>query len=70
METIILKQNGNETVKAELRFKVIWSTINKHRRDRFSFDSYSKAKSRMKTLKESFKAEAWRWEIVIVEDKN
>lgn len=66
METLIVKQNGNESVKADLRFKVIWSTVNKHRRDSFTFGSFSEAKSRMETLKGIFKAKQWRWEIVIV----
>ncbi|MEQ9466593.1 MAG: hypothetical protein RLN88_04225 [Ekhidna sp.] len=67
METLIVKENGNESVKANLRFKVIRSTVSKHRRDQFTYDSYSKAVDRMEGLKKIFKAKEWRWEIVIVE---
>ena len=66
METLIVKKNGNESVKADLKFRVLRTTVNKARYDMFIHDSYSKAKSRIDTLKNIFKG-AWDYEIVIVE---
>jgi len=66
METLIVKKNGNESVKAGLKFRVLRTNVNKARYDMFINDSYSKAKSRIDTLKNIFKG-SWNYEIVIVE---
>lgn len=65
METLIVKQNGNESVKADLKFRVIMGTHTKKRYDQFIHDSYSKAKDRIETLKRIFKA--FTYEIIIIE---
>lgn len=67
METLIVTEKGNETINSGIRFRVIHSTLNKYRRDHITFTSYAKAKDRMDTLKSIFKANEWRWEIVIEE---
>ena len=67
MKTLIVKENGNEEVSAELKFRVIRSTVSKYRKDQLVFDSYSKVKDRMDGLKKIFKANEWKWEIVIQE---
>ena len=67
METLIVKQNGNESVKADLKFRVLRTTVNKSRYDMFIHDSYSKAKSRINTLKGIFRGN-WNYEIIIVEN--
>lgn len=66
METLIVKKNGNESVKADLKFRVLRTNANKSRYDMFIHDSYSSAKSRIDTLKNIFKG-VWNYEIIIVE---
>ena len=65
METLIVKQNGNESIKADLKFRVIMGTYTKKRYDHFIHETYSKAKSRIETLKRIFKA--YSYEIIIIE---
>ena len=67
METLIIKQNGNESVKANLRFTVLRTTVSKARYDSFIYDSYNSAKNRILTLKSIFKG-SWNYEIVIIEE--
>mgnify|MGYP006258815969 FL=1 len=66
MGTLIVNKNGNESVKADLKFRILRTNVNKARYDMVIHDSYSKAKSRIDTLKNIFKG-AWNYEIVIVE---
>ena len=68
METLIVKQNGNESVNADLKFRVIMGTSTKKRYDLFIYDTYSKAKDRIETLKRIFKA--YTYEIIIIEEKS
>ena len=63
---LVAKQNGNESVKADLKFRVLRTTVDKSRYDMFIYNRYSKAKSRIDTLKNIFKG-SWKYEIVIVE---
>jgi hypothetical protein len=52
METLIVKQNGNESIKANLKFKVL---TNGNRHDIFIYETYFEAKNRLKTLTRIFK---------------
>lgn len=52
METLIVKQNCNESIKANLRFRLL---MNGTRYDMFIYETYSEAKSRLVTLKRIFK---------------
>lgn len=47
METLIVKANGNESVKANLKFRLL---MNGTRYDMFIYETYSEAKSRLATL--------------------
>jgi hypothetical protein len=66
METLIVKPSSKESIKANLRFQVLRSTSDKTRFDSFIYDSYSKAKERIDTLKKIFKGD-WKYNITIVE---
>lgn len=63
METIILKQNGNESVKANLNFRVITT---KGRLDMFIHEKYSDVKSRIDKLSKIFKHTNFL--IIVIED--
>ena len=52
METLIVKQSGNESIKANLRFKVL---TNGKRHDAFIYETYSGVKCRLQTLSRLFK---------------
>ena len=63
MGTLIVRQNGNESVKANLRFRVL---MNRSKLDQFRFESYNQAKTRLATLKRIFKFS--KFEIVVIEN--
>ena len=62
METLIVKSNGNESIKADLKFRIL---TNGKRHDMFIYQTYSAAKSRLKTLAKIFKHSTH--EILVVE---
>lgn len=62
METLIVKENGTETVKANLKFRVL---MNRTRLDGFAYETYAGAVQRMNVLKNIFKYS--RYEITVVE---
>ncbi len=62
METLIVKQNGNESIKANLKFKVL---TNGKRHDIITFETYGEAKNRLKTLTRIFKHSTH--EILVIE---
>lgn len=62
MNTIIVKPTGNESVKANLKFRVL---TNGSRYDMFIYQTYSAAKSRLKTLTKIFKYSTH--EILVIE---
>lgn len=57
----------NKMTNKNFTYTVIWTTINKSRVDNFSYGTYSKASSRMDTLKSIFKSKNWNWNIIIKE---
>jgi hypothetical protein len=63
METLIVKQNGNELIKANLKFRII---TNGGKYDIFIHESYQAAKSRKETLKRIFKHS--NHEIIVIEE--
>lgn len=67
MGTLIVKENGNELVNSELKFRVIMGTTTKKRYDNFIWETYSKAKDRIETLKRIFRGYT-NFEIIIVEN--
>jgi hypothetical protein len=62
METIIVKQNGNELIKADLKFRVL---TNGKGYDIFIYDKYSLVMQRLSTLKRLFKFSTH--EILVIE---
>ena len=62
METLIVKANGNESVKANLKFRCL---MNGTRHDMFVHETYNEAKSRLATLKRIFKYSTH--EILVIE---
>ena len=62
METLIVKSNGNESIKANLKFRIL---TNGKRHDMFIHETYSAAKSRLKTLARIFKYSTH--EILVIE---
>ena len=62
METLIVKSNGNESIKADLKFRIL---TNGKRYDMFSYDTYTEAKSRLNTLARIFKYS--NHEILVIE---
>tara|TARA_R110000744_G_scaffold375385_1_gene488801 strand:+ start:175 stop:366 length:192 start_codon:yes stop_codon:yes gene_type:complete len=63
METLIVKQNGNESVKANLLFSIKmnnYSTIHKN------YESYNEAKSKIERSKKIFKHS--KFEIIVTEN--
>ena len=60
--TLIVKQNGNESIKANLRFRLL---MNGTRYDMFIHETYNEAKSRLATLKRIFKYSTH--EIIVIE---
>ncbi len=62
MNTIIVKSNGNESVKANLKFRVL---TNGSRHDMFIHETYSAAKNRLQTLARIFKYSTH--EILVIE---
>lgn len=63
METLIVKENRNELIKSDLKFRLL---INKSRYDFFIYDKYSDAKSRLNKLKNIFKHSSF--EILVLEN--
>jgi hypothetical protein len=62
MNTIIVKPTGNESVKANLKFRVI---SNRNRYDIFVYETYSAAKNRIEVLKQIFRYTTF--EILVIE---
>ena len=62
METLIVKANGNESIKANLKFRIL---TNGKRHDMFVHETYNEAKSRLATLKRIFKYSTH--EILVIE---
>jgi hypothetical protein len=62
METIIVKSNGNESIKANLKFRIL---RNGKRYDMFIYETYTEAKSRLQTLAKIFKYSSY--EILVIE---
>ena len=62
METLIVKSNGNESIKADLKFRIL---TNGNRYDGFIHDTYNAAKSRLETLKRILKHSTH--EILVIE---
>lgn len=62
MNTIIIKSNGNETINANLTFRVL---TNGKRYDTFIYETYSDAKNRLQTLSKILKYSIH--EIIIIE---
>jgi hypothetical protein len=62
METLIVKTNGNESIKANLKFRIL---TNGKKYDMFIHETYSAAKTRLKTLSKIFKYSTH--EILVIE---
>jgi len=62
MTTLIVKQDGNESINANLKFRVL---TNSKRRDMFIYETYSAAKSRLQALAKIFKYSTH--EILVIE---
>lgn len=62
MKTMIVKENGNETINANLKFRVL---MNRTKLDGFRNETYSKAVDRMNVLKNIFKYSIF--EIIVIE---
>jgi hypothetical protein len=62
METLIVKSNGSESIKANLKFRIL---TNGKRKDVFIHETYSSAKSRLQTLARIFKNSTH--EILVIE---
>lgn len=62
METMIVKANGNESIKANLKFRIL---TNGGRYDMFIHETYNGAKHRLQTLKRLFKYS--NHEILVIE---
>ena len=62
METLIVKTNGNESINANLKFRIL---TNGKRYDMFIYETYSEAKSRLQTLAKIFKYSTH--EIIVIE---
>ena len=62
METLIVKSNGNESIKANLKFRIL---TNGKRYDMFIYETYLDAKSRLQTLAKIFKYSTH--EILVIE---
>ena len=62
MKTLIVKTNRNESINADLKFRIL---TNGDRYDMFIYETYSEAKSRLQTLKRIFKYSIH--EIIVVE---
>ncbi len=60
MNTTIIKQDGNETIKGNLVFRVL---MNRNRLDIIRSKTYSGAVNRMDVLKKIFKYS--KWDIVV-----
>ena len=65
METLIVKSNGNESIKANLQFRIL---TNGKRYDMFIHETYLAAKSRLQTLKRILKHSTH--EILVIEQVN
>ena len=63
METLIVKPNGNERIKANLKFRIL---TNGTRYDMFIYETYLDAKSRLQTLAKIFKYSTH--EIIVIEE--
>jgi hypothetical protein len=62
METLIVKLNGNESIKANLKFRIL---TNGTRYDMFIYETYSEAKCRLEKLKRILKHSSH--EILVIE---
>lgn len=62
METLIVKPNGNESIKANLKFRIL---TNGKRYDMFIYETYLDVKSRLQTLAKIFKYSTH--EIIVIE---
>jgi hypothetical protein len=62
METLIVKANGNESIKANLKFRIL---TNGKKHDMFIHETYLAAKTRLETLAKIFKYSTH--EILVVE---
>jgi hypothetical protein len=62
MKTLIVKSNGNESIEANLKFRIL---TNGKRYDMFIHETYSAAKSRLQTLTRIFKYS--NHEILVIE---
>lgn len=62
MKTFIVKRNGCESIKANLKFRIL---SNGKRHDMFIFETYLGAKNRLQTLERIFKYSTH--EILVIE---
>ena len=63
METLIVKENGNELIESNLKFRLL---INNSRYDNFIYDKYLDVKSRLSKLKNILKHSSF--EILVLEN--
>ena len=67
--TMIVTENGNETINSKVLFRVFRKAIDKTnssiRFDSFRFKTHEEAKNRIETLKNIFKA-SYEWRIEII----
>ena len=63
METVIVKEQGNELIKANFKFRIL---INRRRYDSIIYEKYHEAKSRLETLKRIFQHS--KHEILVIEE--
>lgn len=62
MTTLIVKENGNEVIKSNIKFRIL---MNRGRLDMFVYETYSEVKARLNLLSRIFKNSSF--DILVIE---